>query len=100
MLNLIRAGAFDGFGEPRTSQFWHLQRIAQRPNAQGFVFQSDEISPLPTAPLIELDQFQRLRDEMELLGFTVSGHPLDQFASIAWDTYCPSPHLAAFQNGV
>ena len=33
---------------------------------------------------------------MELLGFTVSGHPLDQFAGIAWDTYCPIRDLARY----
>jgi len=32
---------------------------------------------------------QRLSDEMELLGFTVSGHPLEQFPDVAWGTYCP-----------
>jgi len=26
---------------------------------------------------------------MELLGLTVSGHPLDQYPGIPWDTYCP-----------
>ncbi|MEO6786599.1 MAG: hypothetical protein ABI318_10740 [Chthoniobacteraceae bacterium] len=98
MLHLIRVGASDGFGEPRTAQFWHLQHLAQWPHAQGFLFRSDENSPLPTVPLTEPDQFQRLRDEMELLGFTVSGHPLDQFAGIAWDTYCPITSLGSFPN--
>lgn len=96
MLNLIRVGAFDGFGEPRTAQFWQLQYLAQWPHAQGFLFQSDEHSPLPAVPLTEPDHAQRLRDEMELLGFTVSGHPLDQFAGIPWDTYCPIRDLAQF----
>lgn len=96
MLNLIRVGAFDGFGEPRTAQFWQLQYLAQWPHAQGFLFQSDEHAPLPSVPLTEPDHAQRLRDEMELLGFTVSGHPLDQFTGIAWDTYCPIRDLARY----
>ena len=96
MLNLIRVGAFDGFGAPRTAQFWQLQYLAQWPHAQGFLFQSDEHAPLPTVPLTEPDHTQRLRDEMELLGFTVSGHPLDQFTGIAWDTYCPIRDLARY----
>ena len=33
---------------------------------------------------------------MELLGFTVSGHPLDMFAGIAWKTYCPVRDLARY----
>jgi error-prone DNA polymerase len=96
LLNLIRVGAFDGFGEPRTAQFWHLQYLAQWPKAQGYLFQSDETSPLPAIPLTEPDRTQRLRDEMELLGFTVSGHPLDQFAGIPWETYCPIRDLANY----
>ena len=96
LLNLIRVGAFDGFGEPRTAQFWHLQYVAQWPKAQGYLFQSDETSPLPTTPLTEPDRPQRHRDEMELLGFTVSGHPLDQFPSIPWETYCPIRDLGNF----
>jgi DNA-directed DNA polymerase III PolC len=94
MLNLIRIGAFDGFGEPRTAQFWHLQYLAQWPHAQGYLFQADEASPLPAVPLTEPNRAQRLRDETELLGFTVTGHPLDQFEGIAWETYCSIGDLA------
>ena len=43
-------------------------------------------------------RLQRLRDEMELLGFTVSGHPLDQFAGIPGDTYCTIASLDKFPN--
>ena len=39
---------------------------------------------------------ERLRDETELLSFTVSGHPLEQFPDVAWDTYCPIRDLAHF----
>jgi DNA polymerase III alpha subunit len=57
------------------------------------LFQSSEKAPLPEIPLTEPDVAQRLRDEMELLGFTVTGHPLDQFPTVAWDTYCPVSEL-------
>ena len=96
MLYLIRVGAFDGFGEPRTAQFWGLQYLAQWPHAQGYLFQNDERSPLPPGPLTEPDHAQRLRDEMELLGFTVGGHPLDQFTGVAWNTYGPIRDLARY----
>ena len=96
LLNLIRVGAFDGFGEPRTAQFWQVQYLALWPKSQGYLFQSDETSPLPAIPLTEPDRTQRLLDEMELLGFTVSGHPLDQFGGIPWETYCPIRDLANF----
>lgn len=96
MLNLIRAGAFDGFGESRTTQFWHLQHIAQWPHAQGYLFQNDERVRLPDVPLTEPSLFERLTDETELLSFTVSGHPLEQFPDVAWDTYCPIRDLALY----
>ena len=35
----------------------------------------------------------RLKDEQELVGFTVGGHPLDLFPSISWEKYCPIAEL-------
>jgi DNA polymerase III alpha subunit len=100
MLNLIRAGAFDGFGEPRTAQFWRLQHVAQWPHAYGYLFQSDERVRLPEVPLTEPDHAQRLRDETELLNFTVSGYPLEQFPDVAWVTYCPIRDLARYPGEI
>ncbi|MFM8790032.1 MAG: hypothetical protein ACKOEI_09320, partial [Chthoniobacterales bacterium] len=37
----------------------------------------------------EPERLQKLRDEMELLGFPVSGHPVELFPQVSWDTYCP-----------
>ena len=34
--------------------------------------------------------------ETDLLGFAVSAHPLDLFAPVAWDTYCPVNRLQEF----
>jgi DNA polymerase-3 subunit alpha len=93
VLNLIRVGAFDSFRETRTVQFWKLRRLAQWPNAQGFLFRADEGTIPIEAPLTEPAALQRLQDEMELLGFTVSGHPLDLYPEIAWDTYCSTTEL-------
>jgi DNA polymerase III alpha subunit len=45
-----------------------------------------------TAPPVgrtEPDRLQKLRDEMELLGFTASGHPVELWLEMAWETYCP-----------
>ena len=96
--NLIRVGAFDGFGGKRTAQFWQLHHLAQWPGTQGYLFSPQDRMRLPPVPLTEPDTGQRLRDEMELLGFTVSGHPLDQFAGVAWDTYCPILDLNRYQG--
>jgi len=52
-----------------------------------------DLSRLPSVPLIEPTRLQRLQAEEELLGYPVSGHPLELFPNIAWDTYCPIKHL-------
>ena len=36
--------------------------------------------------------------ELELLGFTVSGHPLDQYEGVRWDSYCTITSLSSFPN--
>ena len=38
----------------------------------------------------------RLKDEMELLGFTVSGHPLELWPDVPWETYCPIKDIASY----
>jgi DNA polymerase III alpha subunit len=94
--NLIRAGAFDSFGLTRTTQFWHLQQLADWPHecGQGMLFASaDRPLKIPQATLTEPTLVDRLKDEQELLGFTVSGHPLDLFPSIQWEKYCPIVEL-------
>jgi len=94
--NLIRAGAFDSFGEPRTTQFWHLQQLADWPHEgnQGMLFTStDRELRIPEAVLTEPSVVDRMKDEQELLGFTVRGHPLDLFPDIDWKRYCPIAHL-------
>ena len=50
---------------------------------------ADGALQIPQATLTEPSHMDRMKDEQELLGFTVSGHPLDLFPSIAWEKYCP-----------
>jgi len=100
MQNLIRVGAFDSFGERRTAQMWTLHHLArtQPDRLNGSIFPVDSKTPLPEIPLTEPSFAERLKNEMELLGFTVSGHPLDQYAGVAWNTYCPIKDLARYAN--
>jgi error-prone DNA polymerase len=100
MQNLIRVGAFDAFGEKRTAQTWTLHHLARtQPDRQnGSIFPLDTKTPLPEIPLTEPTVAECLKSEMELLGFTVSGHPLDQYAAVAWETYCPIKGLAQYAN--
>jgi DNA polymerase III alpha subunit len=114
---LIRAGGFDEFGEPRTRQFWEAQRLAksevrsQKSEGRarhsvraGETLQFDfEAGRNPVADfftqnpalLREPTRRERLETETELFGYAVSGHPLELFADVAWETYCPVAKLGA-----
>jgi DNA-directed DNA polymerase III PolC len=105
---MIRAGGFDEFGQSRTRQFWDSRRLTNyeggRPKAEtearNLEFDFDaETNPVADffaqnpALLREPTRRERLEAETELFGFAVSGHPLELFADVAWDTYCPVARL-------
>ena len=48
-----------------------------------------EKAVLPLVPLSEPDRTELLEAETELLGFAVSGHPLDVYSDVQWKTHCP-----------
>ncbi|PTX91852.1 fused DNA polymerase IV/DNA polymerase III subunit alpha [Verrucomicrobia bacterium LW23] len=97
MQSMIRVGCFDSLDPSRTSQYWAWRRCA------AFKTESLYQSLLPLgfhdeAPAVrsEPEHLNRLRAEMEILGFTVSGHPLEQFPEIAWESYCPIVEIGSF----
>ena len=93
MESLIQAGAFDEFGQPRTTQFWEFKARAERGERSGeFNFTPHSTLRIPHS-LTEPTRLQRLRWEEQLLGYPVSGHPLELHPDIAWDTYCPIARL-------
>jgi DNA-directed DNA polymerase III PolC len=84
---LLRAGAFDGFGASRTELFWELRALAPWIAGQGLLLEARR-TDLPRKRT-EPERVQKLRDEMELLGFPFTGHPVELFPEVAWETYCP-----------
>ena len=103
---MIRAGGFDEFGEPRTRQFWQAQQLQksesrnQKSEIRNLEFDFEagtnpvaEFLAENPALLREPTRRERLEAETELFGYAVSGHPLELFAEIAWDTYCPVSRL-------
>lgn len=96
-LNLIRCGALDGLGATRTEQFWQCLRSAQASGA-GTDWLLPESAPVRAAFRAEPEPRQCLRDEMDLLGFTIGGHPLDLHPEVAWDSYCPIAELHRYPN--
>jgi len=95
---LIRVGALDGFGKPRTTQFWDFQFLrcsfgdATDPD-QGWLLPPPGADRLPEMPRREPSRRERLLAETELLDFPVGGHPLELYDDIAWETYCPVAEL-------
>ena len=109
---MIRAGGFDGFGQSRTRQFWEAQQLLKGGGRKGeggtshleFDFDAG-VNPVAEffarnpAALREPTRRERLEAETELFGYAVSGHPLELFADIAWDTYCPVARLGEHVGG-
>jgi DNA polymerase III alpha subunit len=98
---MIRVGAFDEFGETRTRQFWQAQQLVKTYGAtnapgQGWLIPPPGLEQLPGLPLNEPTRLERLQAETELFGFAMSGHPLELFPDVAWDTYCPVNRLGNY----
>jgi len=105
---MIRAGGVDEFGQTRTRQFWEGQQIlkaeggrqkaeCERRNLEfDFEVGTNSVSEFFTqnpALLREPMRRERLEAETELFGYAVSGHPLELFEDVAWETYCPVAQL-------
>lgn len=94
--NLVKAGALDWTGETRASMFNRLEQVvasasaSQRDKASGqsSLFDSVDFTPTPSPvtpgsrTLEEWPKDDRLAHEKELLGFYVTGHPLDKFRGV------------------
>lgn len=96
--NLVKAGALDWTGENRASMFNRLEQVVasasshQRDRAAGQVSLFDAMefaAPVPAArtganieTVEEWSKDDRLAHEKELLGFYVTGHPLDKFRGV------------------
>jgi len=98
---MIRAGAFDEFGETRTRQFWQAQHLVKTFGSsvktnQGWLIPPPGLEHLVSVPLEEPSRLDRLKGETELFGYAVSGHPLDLFPDVAWSSYCPVSRLGGF----
>lgn len=100
--SMIRAGAFDSFGEPRTVQFWtaqYLLRTFAEQNDQAWLIPPANPSNLPTV-VVEPTRLEKLQAESDLFGFAISGHPLELFDKIAWQSYCPLNRIGEFAGQI
>jgi DNA polymerase III alpha subunit len=98
---IIRAGGLDEFNQRRTEKFWEAQQLQQSvPSGKnlefGFNAGVDPVSEFfyqNPALLKEPTRREQLEAQTELFGFAVSGHSLELFADVAWDSYCPVSRL-------
>ncbi|HEV8073123.1 MAG TPA: DNA polymerase III subunit alpha, partial [Opitutaceae bacterium] len=103
--HLIKTGAFDFSGAPRKQLFDHIDEAiagaasAARDKAAGQHSFLDSLAeePAPASPAqisnfksqisngeqTDFSSYDRLTFEKELLGFYISGHPMNQFAGLA-----------------
>lgn len=98
---MIRAGAFDLFGDKRTRQFWQAQYLLRTFGSssepkQGWLIPPADPAQLPNLPVVEPTRKEQLHAETEMFGFAVNGHPLELFDDVAWETYCPVNRLGEF----
>ena len=107
--SLIKAGAFDFTGRDRAELFACIEEslnasaIAQRDRAAGQVSLFDEQTHAATAarrqPIRPWNEHEKLSYEKELLGFYVSGHPLDAYADVfAAKNYRPIASLGELDD--
>ena len=89
--SLIKAGAFDFLGRDRAELFACIDQslsasaAAQRDRVAGQVSLFDEATTPTTSrkrPITPWSEHEKLSYEKELLGFYVSGHPLDAYVDL------------------
>jgi len=89
--NLIKAGAMDSLGGRRAQLLAALDSAMEagqrawrdRLNGQAALFagwQDQQVEEKPLPPVPEWEPAQKLAFEKEVLGFYVTGHPLEQYA--------------------
>ena len=89
--SLVRCGAFDSFGKSRAQLFSDLDMAMShaaglqrdRASGQGALFSEMHGMPAPSSPLAAVEPWPRnemLAYERELLGFYLTGHPLEAYS--------------------
>ena len=106
---LIRCGAGDCWGLSRPALLWQSENIlsaisnrgsSQTSKSQMTLFDIEEQDTTELSPPVSTKDYslqRKLEIEMEMLGFTVSAHPLDAFnRNIKWSRYIPIAGLSDY----
>ncbi|MEE2876271.1 MAG: DNA polymerase III subunit alpha [Candidatus Neomarinimicrobiota bacterium] len=73
---LIRCGAFDSFGYTRPQHLWRLKLFCERMKMSEEGLFPDAVKLSSTVPAVDYPLEKKLRDELELIEFTIEKHPL------------------------
>ena len=98
---MIRAGAFDEFGEKRTRQFWQAQHLVKtfssdtEPN-QGWLLNPPGLEQLVSVPLMEPNPPGKAGSRDGFVWLRGQRPPAGNIFRRAWDTYCPVNRLGEF----
>ena len=96
LLLLLRAGAFDSLCSSRTDGIWQIRKYIVQGIHMSRVNTLDNHPDNAVSGTTASTRSDRLKDEMELLGFTVSGHPLELWPNVPWETYCPIREIGSY----
>lgn len=93
--NLVKCGAFDFLGRERAELFACIDEslaaatASQKDRASGQVSLFDDMPPPASKPtthrIVPWTEHEKMSYEKELLGFYVTGHPLDAYAALLSD---------------
>ena len=93
--NLVKCGAFDFLGRERADMFACIDEslaaasASQKDRASGQVSLFDDMPPAASKPsairVVPWTEHEKMSYEKELLGFYVTGHPLDAYAALLSD---------------
>ncbi|WP_461830061.1 DNA polymerase III subunit alpha [Aquifex sp.] len=93
---LIKAGAFDFTGRTRTEM---LAKVAGSEKNLAMVAQNSLFGGVATSQKTKEEEIDILKLEKEVLGFYISGHPLDRYEKLLKGKYTPIEELEELQSG-
>ena len=98
LLALINAGAFDEFDETRATLKANVDAVVKSVKFHGLNLSLDEDLEVTFTQLEEEPLLQRIEEEIEVLGFSVSPHPSNKYKSLVNSGFI-TPVQTVFEEG-
>ena len=98
LLALINAGAFDEFGDTRATLKVNVEKVTKSVKFHGLNLSLDEDLEVTFTQLEEEPLLQRIEEEINVLGFSVSPHPSNKYKSLVNSGFV-TPVQTVFEEG-